>query len=410
MIKLARFRQEFSRQVIEDITAAVNNELNTTLSGIKLKPGARVAITAGSRGIRNMVEIYKAAVHYLKKTGAEPFLFAAMGSHGGGTVDGQQKILKELGVTEETIGALILVTSDTKEVGTTTRGMKVYCDAIAASADAILIINRIKPHTSFRGNIESGLWKMMAVGMGKVPGATLVHRLGPGEIAQNIIEIGEVCLKELPVIGGLAVVENSYDETSIIKGIKPENMLDEKELLVKAKDYLPGLPVDDIDVLIVDEMGKNFSGTGMDVNVIGRWKLRELPEPERPKIKRLVVLDITKESKGNANGIGLADLTTKKLVSKIDFEATYLNCFTTTFFSRAMIPVTLDTDKEAINCAFKSIGKDDYDLARVIRIPNTLHLDYIYASPGLHEELLQIGLVQDGEYKEILFDEKGNLI
>lgn len=410
MVKLALYRQEFPRKRIDNIPDEVNKQLDYLLSQNNLKPGSKIAITAGSRGIQNIVLIYKAVVQRLKGAGMEPFLFAAMGSHGGGTVEGQRKVLEGLGITEESVGAPILVTSDTKEIGITSGGIKVYCDKMALSADAILVVNRVKPHTSFRGEIESGLWKMMAVGMGKVLGATTVHKFGSAEIAQNILEIGGVCLSKLSILGGLAIVENSYDETSIIKGILPDKMMDEKQLLAIAKNNLPCLPVDELDLLIVEEMGKNYSGTGMDVNVIGRWKIQDLPEPKRPRIKRLVVLDLTKESEGNANGIGLADLTTRKLVNKIDFNATYLNSFTTTFLARAMLPITLQTDRAAIDAALKTLGKDDHQTARVIRIHNTLQLEHFYASPSLQQELSQKGIVQEGDYAQMLFDEEGSLI
>jgi len=409
MIKMAKFRQSFPRPLVADIPATVHRELALVMQGRDLKPGAEIAITAGSRGINNLVPIYRAAVDCLKGMGFRPFLFAAMGSHGGGTVEGQRKILLELGVNEDSVGAPIRVTCDTVELGTISEGRKVRCDKIAAAADAILVINRVKPHTAFRSEIESGLWKMMAVGMGKVPGATMVHRLGPGEIGSVIKEMGQVFLAKLPVLGGLAIVENGYDETAIIKGLRASEMAEEAKLLTLAKTYLPRLPVDHLDVLIVDEMGKNFSGTGMDVNVIGRWRLPGVEEPERPKIKYIVVLDLSKKSEGNANGIGLADLTTRKLVDKIDFPATYLNLFTTKFFSRGMIPITLETDQEAIELALKSLALDDLKKARVMRISNTMHLEYVYASEALFNELELKGLVRIEE-TFLQFDDLGNLV
>jgi hypothetical protein len=346
----------------------------------------------------------KTVAQYLREIGFSPFLVSGMGSHGGGTADGQRRIIGELGITEESIGAPIMVTDQAVEVGRTPSGRPIYCDEFAARADGILLVNRVKPHTAFRGTIESGLWKMMAVGLGKVPGATQVHRLGAEGIGEAILELGRGFLDYLPVLGGLAILENGYDETAAVYGLRADEFEKEAEILVEARRLLPRLPVDDLDLLIVDQMGKNFSGTGMDVNVVGRWRIQGLPDPDRPKIKRLVVLDLSPETEGNANGIGLADITTRKLVNRIDFRATYLNCLTTTFFMRAAVPMTMETDREAVLAALRSLNLEPGSEVRAIRIKNTLHLDEVWASPTLEKELIAVGCQRIGPYEEPVLD------
>lgn len=432
MIRLARFQQNFPRPVVSDLEGEIRRQLDRLLladlvgsgarlgSGSCLGAGARVCIPAGSRGIANIPVILRIAVQYLKEAGFSPFLVAAMGSHGGGTAEGQRRILAELGITEESTGAPLLVTDRVVEVGRTPSDRPIYCDQHAAGADGILLINRVKPHTAFRGRIESGLWKMMAVGLGKVLGATQVHRLGAEGIGEAILELGRGFMDNLPVLGGLAIVENGYEETAAIHGLRPDEFEREEEILVEARSLLPGLPVGDIDLLIVDQMGKNFSGTGMDVNVVGRWRIQGMLDPERPMIKRLVVLDLSPETEGNANGIGLADITTRELVNKIDFRATYLNCLTTTFFMRAAVPMTMDSDREAIEAALRSLGPDAGEATdtgarypeeevRAIRIKNTLQLDEIWASPALEGELLAAGCGRIGPYEPMIYDDGGNL-
>lgn len=410
MLRGRRYRQRFLASRVPDVAAAVKEEMAKLELPSSLRSGARVAVTAGSRGISQIARILAVIVETLRTWGFDPFIVSAMGTHGGGTPEGQLKILSHLGITEDAVGCPLRVTSDTVQVGHTQSGWPVYCDAEAARADAILVVNRVKPHTSFRGSIESGLWKMMAVGLGKVPGATQVHRLGPPAMEQVIREAGEVFLQKLPVVGGLAIVENGYDETALIRGLRPAEFHREAELLEIARALLPRLPVEDIDVLIVDEMGKNYSGTGLDVNVIGRFRVQGVTEPEMPRIKRLVVLDLSEASEGNANGIGLADITTRRLVKKIDFRSTYLNALTTTFFMRVALPMVFETDREAIDAALKSLGLEDIRQARVLRIANTLELEEFWASAALYGDLQTRGLVPIGEEEELSFDPEGNLL
>ena len=311
-----------------------------------------------------------------------------MGSHGGATSEGQRKLLAHLGITEETIGAPILTDMDVVELGRTPSGLIAYCDRNAAECDGILVINRVKPHTGFAEPFGSGLLKMLAVGLGKVPGAAQIHRQGPAQMAQAIEDIARVFIDSGKVIGGLAIIENAYDETAEIVAVRPEEMIErERELFQRAKAMMPRLPVEDIDVLIIDEIGKNYSGSGMDVNVIGRWRLPGMPEPSSPRVQRIVALRLSPESDGNAQGVGLADFVTRRLVDAMDPVNTYMNTITSTFLQRGFIPITMPTDRGAIAAALASLALPDASYARIVRIPNTLHLDRLWVSEPLLPEL-----------------------
>ena len=409
MLKLARFRQTFARPVVADVREEVWRQMRSLRLEERMGPGTEVAVTAGSRGIANISVILREVGAFFRHLGAAPFFVSAMGSHGGGTAAGQERVLRELGITEEEVGAPVRVTGEAVLVGEAQGGAAAWCDALACRAGAIFAVNRVKPHTAFRGEIESGLFKMLAVGLGKAKGAAEVHRAGPAGMERAIRGIAAVLLEKLPVVGGLAIIENGYDETAEIHALPSGEMEREADLLKKAKALLPRLPVDELDLLIVDEMGKNISGTGMDVNVIGRWRIPGVEEPAAPRVKRLAVLDLTEESEGNANGIGLADVTTRRLVKKIDFPSTYLNVATTGFLLRGMIPVTMENDREAVFFALNSLHLEDPGAARVIRIKNTLRLDEFWASPALEEELLAAGAQKIGPAQEPVFDPEGNL-
>ena len=366
--------------------------------------GRRIAITAGSRGIRDIVPILRGAVAHLRRLRGDPVVVAAMGSHGGGTSEGQRRVLAHLGVTEEAVGAAISTAMEMVVAGQTPGGLAAYCDRVAASCGGILVINRLKPHTAFDEPFGSGLMKMLGVGLGKVEGATQIHRQGPLQLPAAIRAIAQVHLDRGAVIGGVAIVENAYDETAVVEAIPPERLV-ERELALyrEAKRLLPRLPVDDLDVLIVDEIGKNFAGTGMDVNVIGRRRIAELPELPVPRIRRIVALRLSAHSEGNAQGIGLADLTTQRLVDAMDRRATYLNTMTSTFLNRGFIPITLPSDHEAIAAAFETLGLDDPGSALVMRIPNTLHLERVLASDAVVERIavepgVEIGPVVPGAF------------
>ncbi len=408
---MARVHQRFRRPRVEDVPAAVRAELRRLDLAARIRPGSRIAVTAGSRGIRDIVPILRAAVEEIRTAGGDPLLVAAMGSHGGGTDEGQRRLLQHLGITPESIGAPVATSMETVELGRTPSGFVAYCDRTAASCDAILAVSRIKPHTGFTHPFGSGLMKMLGVGLGKAPGAAQIHQQGPGQMAGAIREIAECVIGTGRVLGGLAIIENAYDETARLVAVPPETIPEvEVDLFPEARALMPHLPVDNMDLLIVDEVGKNYSGTGMDVNVIGRWRIAGVAEPEVPHAERIVALRLSAASEGNAQGIGLADFTTRALVDRIDFSATYLNCIVSTYVQRAMLPIVLATERDAIFAALGSLGIGDPHRTRVVRVPNTLHLEDVWVSEPLAEGLRsQSHIAAVGPAEPLRFDDRGRL-
>lgn len=387
MPRFRRVRQRFPRPRLEDVAGRARAELRRLLGG-RLRPGARVAITAGSRGIANIVALLAAAADEVRAAGGDPFFVAAMGSHGGGTVEGQRAVLASLGITEEAVRAPLRIGTETVSLGRTPIGFEAHCDRLAAEADAILVINRVKPHTAFRGPNESGLLKMLAIGLGKVPGASAAHRLGAAEMARAVREAARLICARLPVLGGLAVVENGYEETAMISALPVERMEEgERALLETARALLPRLPLPSADLLIVGEMGKNISGTGIDVNVTGRWGLAGEGVAHGPDIARIVVLELSAASHGNANGVGLADFVTRRLAERIDPLATYLNALTTGYVDRARLPMVLEDDRAAIGAALRTLGLADPREARAMWVRNTLRLEELWVSEAALAEL-----------------------
>lgn len=409
-----RVRQVFDAPRLELIEETVTRELESISIGSLIKPGARIAITAGSRGIANIDRIYRQIISILKEHKAEPFLFPAMGSHGGGTAQGQLSVLESLNITEASMGVPIIASMDVTRIGTSSSGFPVLVDAQAAQADGIIVVNRIKPHTEFEGPIESGLMKMMAIGMGKHKGCFQVHKQTVNYGYRKVIpEIGSIILEKLPVLFGLGIVENIYDQTAMIKAVLPETLFEqEAALLEEAKRLMARLPFDRIDVLVIDEMGKNISGTGMDTNVIGRIMFIGEQEPESPSITRIVVLSLTPHSHGNAIGLGLADYTTRRLVDTLDLKAMATNAITAMTPEKARIPIALDTDRDAIDAALETIGDVLPENARIVHIKNTLELREIYISEALKKEVSQgrQGLVLEEDLGPLAFDDAGTLV
>ena len=390
-IRLVKVRQHFETPSVPDLDKVVQHEVRRLVDLYALEPGSRIAITAGSRGVSDAVEVYRAIVDTLEDMGYEPFLFAAMGSHGRGAAEGQRELLDSLGITEERIGAPVLCSNDVVQLGETVSplaGLPVYVAREAAEADGVLAVNRVKPHTSFHGRYESGLMKMISVGMGRAKGATMVHRLGWGSMVEAIESIGTVILDRAPVIGGLAVVENAREEIAQVKGLTAVELPSEEQpLLELARSYMPQLPFGNLDLCVVREMGKNYSGTGMDTNIIGRLRLQGLTEPEEPFIQYLAVLDLSAASHGNATGIGLADFTTERLAEKVDREATYLNCLTSGGPIRAAIPMTLPDEESVFEAAWKALKPERANQVRLVIIHNTLQLEELWVSENLLGEL-----------------------
>jgi len=319
-----------------------------------------------------------------------PFILTAMGSHGGATTEGQRQVLAGYGITEKSMGVPIKATMDTIQLDRLENGLPVYFDKIAYNADGIIVVNRVKVHTAFKAELESGLHKMLSVGLGNHKGAKLVHSLGVKGIRDYMVEFAKMILKKAPILAGFAILENAYDETFEIVGANTEEFAQvEKELLKECKQILPKLPVKNIDMLIVQEMGKNISGTGMDTNVIGGIKDFKKGEYEPPQIKKILVLDLTPETHGNALGIGMAHMITRRLYKKIDLKATNMNTITTTFLDRSRIPMIFDTDKEAIEVGLRTIWNLPGTKPRIVIIKNTLKLDEMYVSEILAEELAE---------------------
>ena len=376
---MTRVRQKFAADKVDDVAGALRVEF--AASGVSVKRGARIAIAVGSRGITNLPLIVHETVAWVKAQGGKPFLVPAMGSHGGATADGQREVLEGYGVTETSVGAPIVSSMDVVELPRGEVEVPIYFDKQAAAADGVIVINRIKPHTSFRGPYKSGLMKMIAVGLGKHAGARAIHQLGVAGLRDTMPRVARQILQQGRILLGIGLVENAYDETMLVRAIPGAQIPDkEPELLARATDAMPSLPVEELDILIVDEIGKNTSGTGMDTNIIGRLKIYGQLEPESPRIRIIVVRDLSAASHGNAYGVGLADIITRRLFSKIDFPATYTNIVTTGFFERGKVPLIAETDREALGIALRGCEPIEPSQARIIRIRNTQRLDEIHVS------------------------------
>lgn len=409
--KMYRIHQKFDETCVEDIQETVNTELGK-LSLKAIKPGQQVAITAGSRGIANIADIIKAVVEFMKSLKAKPFVFPAMGSHGGATAEGQVVILEQLGVTESYVKAPIYSSMEVEEISHTEDGVPVFIDKHAYCADHIIVVNRIKCHTKFKAEVESGLMKMMAIGMGKQKGAELYHKAAiQYGFPKIIVEAGREVIKKAPILCGLGIIENGYGATAKIMAVAPgEIESKEKKLLLQAKKMMAKLPFDDIDLLIVDQMGKDISGVGIDPNITGRNRdlLGVFSHPAQ--VKRLFVRDLTAKSKGNAIGIGLADITTQRLVDKIDHQATYINSITGISLEKAAIPMFVENDRRAVEISLGSIGLISPNESKIIRIKNTLDLETVEVSQAFAERLHQRSDLEIiGGPSPIVFTEDGNL-
>lgn len=387
---MLRIRQHFDAPTVEDIPAAVSEEITRLNLSARVKPGQSVAVSVGSRGINNIALITKSLVEELKALGLEPFLVPAMGSHGGGIAEAQRDIIEGYGVTEEYVGAPIKASMETVQVGQTEDGVPVFFDKYAFEADHVAVVGRIKPHTDFVGEIESGLHKMMLIGLGKHKGAALYHQAIVHYSFDRIIRsVGQQVIDQCGVLLGLGIVENQYDQTALLKGVAPEEFVErEKELLVLAKKWMPRLPFDHVDLLIVDEIGKNISGAGMDTNVVGRkFHDNHAAEKEYPKVTRILVRGLTPETHGNASGIGTAEYAHRRAVEEMDREITYINCMTGNHPSGAHIPLYFDTDQICIEKALQTVGLREPGEEKIMRIHNTLDLGEVLVSEAYRAEV-----------------------
>ncbi|MGI9334537.1 MAG: lactate racemase domain-containing protein [Gammaproteobacteria bacterium] len=409
-----RVRQHFDRPLVEDIPAEVHAQLTQLSLAHRIKPGQTVAVTCGSRGIANIHVIIKAVIDHLKGLNAQPFVVPAMGSHGGGIAEGQRKIIESYGVTEQFIGCPIKASMDTVIVCDTAEGFPVHFDRHAHEADHVVVVGRVKPHTGFSGDIQSGLMKMMLIGLGKHAGAKIYHRaILDHSFPQILRSVAGHVLEKCGIVAGVAIVENGYDETAKIAGVAPEEFeAREKELLVQATQWMPKLPFEQVDLLIIDEFGKNISGSGMDSNVVGRKQFEHCAaEHEYPKIKRIMIRSLTRETHGNASGIGSTEFCSKRVLEEIDINATRINCLTGGVPSGAMLPLSFDTEREIVDAALATIGLAEPPDARVLWIKNTLHVSEVECSARYLEEARardDIELLRDP--RDLQFDANGDLV
>ena len=412
--KMVKIRQNFDRTHIPEteLAGVVTRELDREEIGGKILPGQKIAITCGSRGITDYAGVARAMVDFVKSKGAEPYIVASMGSHGGATAGGQLQILRDYGITEEAMGCPVKSSMETVEIGlSAVRKQPVRIDKYASEADGILLFNRVKPHTSFRGRYESGLMKMMAIGLGKQHGAENIHHQSPGIMHELVEEYGRAVMENCPILGGIAIVENAYDETYLVKGLSPEEIItEEPKLRDLSYETIAHLLFDECDVLVVDKIGKNFSGDGMDPNISGRFV-----QPQYCSggidAEKVVILDLSDETHGNAQGIGLAEVTTRRLFNKMKLEMTYPTGVTNTFLHLMKIPMIMDNDREALQLALCCCpDAEDQNNMKMIRIPNTAHIDVIEISEGmlpLAKANPNIEILS--EPYELAFDENGNL-
>jgi hypothetical protein len=411
----APVRQQLDDVEIGDVRAAIAEQFKREGVGNRLKPGQRVAITAGSRGIDRIDEVLKAVVDEVRALGAEPFLVPAMGSHGGATAEGQRELISHYGVTEERMGCPILSSMETVELGFVENDVPVWIDKNAYEADAIIPVGRVKPHTDFRGPVESGLMKMIAIGLGKQHGANFFHHQGMNEFYHLIPAVANYTISRVNMPFGVAVIENGYGILAQAEAVPAERIFErEQELLRIARDRMGRLPGEKIDVLIVDRIGKDISGDGADPNVINRDVAGMLPpneEPLKPHIQRVIMRDLTDDTDGNATGVGMGDFVLRRLVDRMDPVPTYMNTITAKSPQGARIPITVDNDRQAIQIALASCLKIQPATSRIMRIQDTKHVETLWASELLLPDILDEGRVtQTGDLREISFDAGGMLV
>ncbi len=410
---MVRLRQHFDRPRVEDIPATVRGQLEALDLGKTIRPGQSVALTAGSRGIANIPLVLRGVAQFLRDLGARPYVVPAMGSHGGGTAEGQKKVLESYGITEAYLGVPIRASMEVVPAGTTPEGFPVVLDRHASEADHIGVVARVKPHTSYHGPVESGLLKMMMIGLGKHVGAINYHRiLLDYPYDQVVRSVGRTLMKSARIAFGLGLVENAYDETARIAAVRPaEFEKREEELLALARKWLARLPFAEGDLLIVDEIGKEISGSGMDTNVVGRKRaFRAAPPEGQPQMRFIFVRGLSERTHGNATGIGLADFTTTRLVKGMNYKATVINVMTAGYPDGANLPVHFDTDREVIESALKIIGTREPQEARVMRIRNTLCVEELEVSEAcLAEPRGPTPFSVVGAPHELSYDAAGNL-
>ncbi len=408
---LLHVRQRFDAPQVDDVICATRSALEASVLMQRITPNMRVAVGVGSRGIANLPVIVRAVIEQLRGEGAEPFVIPAMGSHGGATAEGQRAMLAELGVTAESVGAEIRATMEVRQIGQIADGPPLFQDVISAAADATLLINRVKPHTDFRSDLESGLAKMAVIGLGKQQGASVMHAWGVPGFQRFLAPAARIYESATNLIGGVAILENAYDQTAEITTLTAAEMGGprEVELQARAKVLMASLPFPEIDVLVVRQLGKNISGTGMDTNIIGRLMIpRQAEEFGGPDVAIIAALDLTEATHGNAAGIGLANVTTARLAEKIDWIATYTNAITSGIFGmqRVSLPITLPDDRRALQVAVRGCGQPQ-ETARLVFIRDTLTLSRLWVSPSLREAVESHPRLSIVEDVPLTFDDDG---
>ncbi len=407
-LQMTKIRHHFPRPRVEDVAAATTAALAPVRD--RIRPGESIALTVGSRGIANIATIVKATVEAVKACGAAPFVIPAMGSHGGGTAEGQVEVLASYGVTEHAVGCPIRSSMETVDLTPPDARNRVYMDRHAYGADGVILLNRVKLHTDFHGPYESGLVKMSVIGLGKHRQALEIHSYGVYGLRHLIPWTAEQILGTGKIRFGIAIIENAYDETMQVHALPAERILeDEPGLLDVARTHMPSLPVDDIDILMLDRMGKDISGAGLDPNIIGRNMIRGEPEPDRPRIKMITIHDLTDASHGNAVGMGLGDVITRRLYGKIDLQATNENIVTSSFLLRGKIPVIAPDDATAFAYASRGCGRIATDDLRVVRVRDTLRLGEAYVSDAVLHELKHRTDIEVVSGPVPAFDEAGAL-
>ncbi|MDF2000822.1 lactate racemase domain-containing protein [Peribacillus frigoritolerans] len=386
--KMVKVRQEFRTPHIADVAGEVKKAIKEANVLSRINEDDRVAIAVGSRGVADLPTLVRETVVAVKEAGGNPFIVPAMGSHGGATAEGQIDVLLQLGISEESVGASIQSSMEVIKLDELPNGLPVYIDKLAYESDKIIVINRIKPHTAFRGPVESGLMKMITIGLGKQKGAEAAHAYSFKYMAEHVPEMAKISLTKAPIIFGLATIENAYDKPAKIVAVPAEELEEvEPGLLLEAKSLMPKIHFDSIDVLIVNELGKDISGDGMDPNITGNFATPYATGG--PDVKRTVVLGLTEKTHGNANGIGMADMTTKAVMNEIEWEKGYANALTSTVTDVIKLPMFLDTQELAVKAAIKTCNAFDLNKVRVVRIKNTLEIGEIWISESMMEEALK---------------------
>ena len=409
--RMVKVKQIFdhSHYTPEEIPDIVLNELDRLALRRIIRGGMEIAITCGSRGVANIAIITKAIVDFVKSCGGRPFVFPAMGSHGGATAEGQREVLAAYGVTEEFLRCPIKASMETVEIGKLDNGQPVYVDKYAYEADGIILCGRVKAHTAFRGPYESGICKMAVIGMGKQKGAETVHKDGFRELGRMLPVIAKKILDNTKVLAAVALGENAFDQTFLIEGMLADEIMEKEPfILERTKDRLGKIYFDNIDVLVVDKLGKNISGDGMDPNITGRFAVPYIKGDL--EIQHIAVLDLTEETRGNCNGIGLADVTTKRLVDKVDVDCTYPNVVTSTVLCTPKIPLFTHSDQSCIQIALRTCNYINGNAPRIVRIPDTMNLEYIHISEAMLDEARQNSRIElISELQNWEFNEDGNL-